>query len=52
MLVDLGLFVFLVGFHHRFLHFVQFVDFGSLFLGGHSVGGVGDLSFGPFGDGP
>ena len=41
----------LVGFHHRFLPFGILADFGSMFLGGHSVGGAGDLSFGPFGCG-
>ena len=39
----------LVGVNHRFLPFGIFADFGSMFLGGHLVRGMGDLSFGPFG---
>ena len=34
-----------------FFPLVFFADFVSMFLGGHFVGGVGDLSFGPFGYG-
>ena len=47
-----GLCFSLVGFHHRSLSFVWLADFGFMFLGGHFVAGVGDLSFGPFGCGP